>query len=87
MPTIEITVNGKVTPVDVDPDTPLLWVLRDTLQLWHGALWCLHGASGWSADTILRDASVSGCRQANHYDRGCGPGTRSQGCSGRMETS
>lgn len=33
MPIIEITVNGKATPVDVDPDTPLLWVLRDTLQL------------------------------------------------------
>lgn len=28
-----INVNGKSTRVDADPDTPLLWVLRDTLQL------------------------------------------------------
>jgi isoquinoline 1-oxidoreductase subunit alpha len=25
--------NGKATAVDAEPDTPLLWVLRDTLQL------------------------------------------------------
>jgi isoquinoline 1-oxidoreductase subunit alpha len=28
-----LTVNGKTHQVDVDPDTPLLWVLRDTLGL------------------------------------------------------
>ncbi|HZT01796.1 MAG TPA: (2Fe-2S)-binding protein [Steroidobacteraceae bacterium] len=28
-----ITVNGKKRVVDVDPDTPLLWVLRDALDL------------------------------------------------------
>jgi isoquinoline 1-oxidoreductase subunit alpha len=28
-----ITVNGRRHDVDVDPDTPLLWVLRDTLGL------------------------------------------------------
>jgi isoquinoline 1-oxidoreductase subunit alpha len=28
-----ITVNGRQHDVDVDPDTPLLWVLRDTLGL------------------------------------------------------
>jgi isoquinoline 1-oxidoreductase alpha subunit len=31
--TASITVNGKVLSVDVDDDTPLLWVLRDTLGL------------------------------------------------------
>ena len=30
---IQLTINGKAQRVDVDPDTPLLWVLRDTLQL------------------------------------------------------
>ncbi|ANM31908.1 hypothetical protein ABI59_23600 [Acidobacteria bacterium Mor1] len=30
---IEIRVNGKTHRLDVDPDTPLLWVLRDTLGL------------------------------------------------------
>lgn len=30
---ISFTVNGKEHNVDVDPDTPLLWVLRDELRL------------------------------------------------------
>ena len=30
---ISVTVNGTVHRVDVSPDTPLLWVLRDTLGL------------------------------------------------------
>lgn len=30
---ISFTVNGKEHSVDVDPDTPLLWVLRDELRL------------------------------------------------------
>jgi isoquinoline 1-oxidoreductase subunit alpha len=30
---IQLNVNGKLRQVDVAPDTPLLWVLRDTLQL------------------------------------------------------
>jgi aerobic-type carbon monoxide dehydrogenase small subunit (CoxS/CutS family) len=33
MAQITLTVNGKVHAVDVDPQTPLLWVLRDTLDL------------------------------------------------------
>jgi isoquinoline 1-oxidoreductase alpha subunit len=28
-----LTVNGRRHDVDVDPDTPLLWVLRDTLGI------------------------------------------------------
>ncbi|WP_395399618.1 (2Fe-2S)-binding protein [Pseudoduganella sp. UC29_106] len=28
-----LTINGKATKVDADPDTPLLWVLRDELQM------------------------------------------------------
>ncbi len=30
---IKLNVNGKSMEVDVEPDTPLLWVLRDTLGL------------------------------------------------------
>ena len=30
---LTIKVNGSITQVDVDPDTPLLWVLRDSLGL------------------------------------------------------
>ncbi len=29
---IQLNINGKVHSVDVEPDTPLLWGLRDTLQ-------------------------------------------------------
>ena len=30
---IELTVNGKIQQLDVDPKTPLLWVLREHLKL------------------------------------------------------
>src|SRR5437764_9943212 len=30
---ISLIVNGSAYTVDVEPDTPLLWVLRDTLKL------------------------------------------------------
>ena len=33
MPAIPLTVNGRRQQVDVEPDTPLLWVLRDALGL------------------------------------------------------
>jgi len=29
----DLTINGKADEVDVEPDTPLLWVLRDTIGL------------------------------------------------------
>ena len=33
MPPISLTINGKQETVNVHPDTPLLWVLRDVLNL------------------------------------------------------
>jgi isoquinoline 1-oxidoreductase alpha subunit len=30
---ITLTINSKTTRVDAEPDTPLLWVLRDTVKL------------------------------------------------------
>jgi aerobic-type carbon monoxide dehydrogenase small subunit (CoxS/CutS family) len=33
MPSIALKVNGESHTVDVDPDAPLLWVLRDTIGL------------------------------------------------------
>ncbi|MBY0436078.1 MAG: (2Fe-2S)-binding protein [Cyclobacteriaceae bacterium] len=33
MATINLTINGKKQTVDVDPATPLLWVLREQLRL------------------------------------------------------
>ena len=33
MPPITLRINGRSRTVDVPPDTPLLWVLRDTLDM------------------------------------------------------
>jgi isoquinoline 1-oxidoreductase alpha subunit len=30
---IDVSVNGKTHRVDVDPDTPLLWVIRESIRL------------------------------------------------------
>ena len=30
---VKITVNGRTETVDAEPDTPLLWVIRDELGL------------------------------------------------------
>src|SRR6201986_1765980 len=41
-----LIVNGQTREVDVDPDTPLLWVLRDTLGLTGTKFGCGIGACG-----------------------------------------
>ena len=33
MPTFDLKINGKLHSVDADSDTPLLWVLRDLVNL------------------------------------------------------
>lgn len=33
MPSYKLTINNDRKVVDIDPETPLLWVLRDTLEL------------------------------------------------------
>ena len=46
MATLQITVNGKQQSVNVDPEMPLLWVLRDKLQLVGTKYGCGIGACG-----------------------------------------
>ena len=41
-----LTINGQTQEVDVDPDTPLLWVLRDTLGLTGTKFGCGAGLCG-----------------------------------------
>jgi isoquinoline 1-oxidoreductase alpha subunit len=41
-----LNVNGKAQPVDVEADTPLLWALRDTLNLVGTKYGCGVGACG-----------------------------------------
>jgi isoquinoline 1-oxidoreductase alpha subunit len=46
MPEITLRINGGERKVDVSPDTPLLWVLRDTLQLTGTKFGCGAGLCG-----------------------------------------
>lgn len=46
MPTFSLRVNGTAKTVEVEPDTPLLWVLRDTLQLTGTKFGCGAGLCG-----------------------------------------
>lgn len=53
--------NGKTHEVDVEPDTPLLWVLRDHLQQMGTKFGCGIGACG--ACTVLMDGKpVRSCQ-------------------------
>ena len=49
----QLTVNGKQHTLDVDPQTPLLWVLRDHLGLTGAKYGCGIGVCG--ACTVLVD--------------------------------
>lgn len=53
--TIELVVNGKRRAVDADPETPLLWVLRDQLDLTGSKYGCGEGQCG--ACTVLIDGN------------------------------
>jgi len=50
---VKFQVNGKQQTVDIPPDTPLLWVLRDYLQLVGTKFGCGAGLCG--ACTVLVD--------------------------------
>jgi isoquinoline 1-oxidoreductase alpha subunit len=58
---IELTVNGKAHSVDVSPDTPLLWVLRDNLKLTGTKYGC--GIGQCHACTVhLNGQAVASCQ-------------------------
>lgn len=57
---ISLTINGKLHKIDVAPDTPLLWVLRDSLQMTGTKLGC--GMALCGACTVqLNGAPVRSC--------------------------
>ena len=56
---LKLTVNNVVTTVDVAPDTPLLWVLRDVLNLKGAKYGCgmgcaAHARCWWTARRCAR---------------------------------
>jgi len=60
MATYTINVNGESRTVEADPDTPLLWVLRDSMQLLGTKYGC--GVAQCGACTVHVDgASMRSC--------------------------
>ena len=53
MANYDINVNGRIHNVDVDPDTPLLWVLRDAIGLTGTKFGC--GIAQCGACTVFLD--------------------------------
>tara|TARA_A100000171_G_scaffold43563_1_gene45683 strand:+ start:2146 stop:2601 length:456 start_codon:yes stop_codon:yes gene_type:complete len=60
MTSIQLNINGKQMSVDVDPNTPLLWVLRDHLSLKGTKYGC--GISQCGACTVhLNGTAIRSC--------------------------
>jgi isoquinoline 1-oxidoreductase alpha subunit len=58
---ISLTVNGETRSVDVDPNTPLLWVIRDELKLTGTKYGC--GIAQCGACTVqLNGTAVRSCQ-------------------------
>ena len=57
---LKLTVNKQVRTVDVAPDTPLLWVLRDTLDIKGPKYGCGLGLCG-ACTVIIAGQAVRSC--------------------------
>lgn len=65
MSALRLTINGQSREVEVDDDTPLLWVLRDSLGLTGTKFGCGVGVCG--ACTVLENGkALRSCQVAAH---------------------
>ncbi|WAC27989.1 (2Fe-2S)-binding protein [Ancylobacter sp. SL191] len=55
--TVDITINGQLHRLDIEPDTPLLWVLRDELGMTGTKYGC--GLAQCGACTVLVDGQAT----------------------------
>ena len=60
MAILTLSINGTRRTVDVSPDTPLLWVLRDALGLTGTKFGCGQGLCG-SCTVLINDKPVRSC--------------------------
>ncbi|MBX9930521.1 MAG: (2Fe-2S)-binding protein [Methylobacterium sp.] len=78
----KLTVNGVTHEVDADPDTPLLWVLRDHLDKTGTKYGC--GIAQCGACTIHLDGQPVRSCQTRIGDVGTASVTTIEGVSGRV---
>src|SRR5689334_23455259 len=58
---VSFKVNGKSTSVDVPPDMPLLWVLRDVLNLKGTKFGCGAGQCG-ACTVLMGNRAIRSCQ-------------------------
>lgn len=58
---VQLTINGKPVTLDVTPDTPLLWALRDVLHLYGTKYGCGIGMCG-ACTVHLNGEAVRSCQ-------------------------
>ena len=81
----DLTVNGTKRSVDVDPDTPLLWALRDELDLTGTKFGC--GIAQCGACTVYLDGEPTRSCQTMVEDVGEAKVTTIDGLSGKPATA
>jgi isoquinoline 1-oxidoreductase alpha subunit len=81
MANYNVTVNGRVHSVDVEPDTPLLWVLRDAIGLTGTKFGC--GIAQCGACTVYLDGRPLRACSLPVSSVGGGQVTTIEGLSGR----
>ena len=67
--TIDFVLNGQSTSVDVVPEMPLLWMLRDTIGLTGTKFGCGIGACG-ACTVLLNGQAVRSCQAQAQSVRG-----------------